>query len=932
MEKTGIIHRHLSNGMELYLHEQHFSPVCTVNICVKAGSLDEGSGEEGMAHALEHMLFKGTEDAPEPGEIARRVESAGGDINAYTTFDRTVYELNAPATFAAEGARTLLNMTHRALLDAEELSRELEVIVEEIRRGNDNPSARLSRTLFRNAYAGTAMSRPIIGSVESVRAFTADAVRAFYNRWYIPNNMVLVAAGDFDASALADELEKVCSGFVPANLPERSRSPLVHWHDRREPLVEVLSGPFQEARVQLAVPCPALEDDALPRWDVFTSLLGQGDSSRLAHRVKDQLQLAAGIESSAYSPRYPGGLASIGLFARSGDAPAALREAVACARALARQEPTETEVRRVSTTLKAERIYAVETVEGIVRQTLGQLLTTRGMDFEEHYMQCLSRVTPKTVQTTAEEFVELLAQGRFAACSVVSTDGTKAVTEASLLDAVRTGAGVSASSTGAPNEQGTASTGPDAMGHAEKRRSRVQASRLNPAVRQLVLELGHGQTAHINYRRTDKIPAVSFGVYVPGALPAAADLPEGASAVLSQMLTRGTVAMPYREFVTDLENRAASLHSFHGRDLLGIRGDCLSGDSEHVLRQAFACLFTPGMQAAEFNRVIRESIDGVRAQKDSPYAQLSLLIAPLLFGKHIYARPLQGTEESLEALQLDQIVLLRQRVLQAPRWILSVAGDFEEDALLELAEELFTEQLASLSQDQAGDRLWSYGQPETAPLPRGTGRGFTEMDREQAHLLLGLRGATMADPDRMALEIGVSILSGQGGRLFEQLREKQSLAYSVSCSQSPGVLGGSLAAYIGTSADKAEAAFHGLKGELQRLAAEPPSPEELARAQQSLLGSQALDAQQLSYQCAQLAYSDAFGLGFDHFLNFRERVEAVTREDVSQALARRLETNPAQLATIGPAGTWQPDDAALSWSHAAGNTSDTSGHLSAAST
>lgn len=917
MESTGIIHRHLSNGMEIYLHEQHFSPVCTVNICVKAGSLDEGPGEEGMAHALEHMLFKGTEDAPEPGEIARRVESAGGDINAYTTFDRTVYELNAPAAFATEGVRTLLNMVHRALLDAEELSRELEVIVEEIRRGNDNPSARLSRTLFRNTYTGTAMSRPIIGSVESVRAFTADAVRTFYSQWYIPNNMVLVAAGDFNAAVLADELEKLCSGFQPANLPARRRPPLVHWSDRTEPLAEVLSGPFQEARIQLAVPCPALEDDALPRWDVFTSLLGQGDSSRLAHRVKDQLQLAAGIESGAYSPRYPGGLASVGLFARSGDALAALREAVSCARTLARQEPTETEVRRVSTTLRAERIYAVETVEGIVRQTLGQLLTARGLDFEEHYMQCLARVTPKTVQTTAEEFVDLLSRGRFATCCVVSVDGAQHVTEQSLLEAVLAGCGASASSVSRA-EPGEQSSQPESPGHAEKRRARVQASRLNAAVRQLVLDLGNGQTAHINYRRTDKIPAVSFGIYIPGALAAAADLPEGASAVFSQMLTRGTAAMPYREFVTDLENRAATLHSFHGRDLLGIRGDCLSGDSEHVLRQAFACLFTPGMQSAEFSRVIRESIDGVRAQKDSPYAQLSLLIAPLLYGKHMYARPLQGTEESLDALQLDQSIMLWRRVLRAPRWILSIAGDFEEDALLELAEELFQEHLAALSAEPAGRSEWSYHQLEPAPLPQGPGRGFTEMDREQAHLLLGLRGATMSDPDRMALEIGVSILSGQGGRLFEQLREKQSLAYSVSCSQSPGVLGGSLAAYIGTSADKAEAAYHGLKLELQRLAAEPPSAEELARAQQSLLGSQALDAQQLSYQCAQLAYSDAFGLGFDHFLNFRERVEAVTREEVSRALATRLANNPAQLATIGPAGTWQPSEAALAWNHAAG--------------
>jgi zinc protease len=910
LERVGVIHRHLSNGLELYLHEQHFSPVCTVHLCVKAGSLDEGPGEEGMAHALEHMLFKGTETEPEPGAIARRVESAGGDINAYTTFDRTVYELNGPAAFVKDGAKILLGMAHQALLDSEELARELEVIVEEIRRGNDNPNARLSKALFRHAYRGTAMSRPIIGSEESVRAFTAETVRAFYKRWYIPNNMVLVAAGDFDAKKLAEELETQCLAFKPANVPARQRPKLVHWSTCTAPLAEVLAGPFQEARMQLATSCPTLEDDALPRWDVFTSLLGQGDSSRLAHRVKDQLQLAAGIESGTYAPRYPNGLASIGLYARAKDANAALREAVACAAELARQEPSEMEVRRVSTTLRAERIYSVETVEGIVRQALGQLLTGRGLDFEEHYVQCLSRVTPKTVQTTAEEFIDLISRGQFAVCGVISAQSAGDVTNESLVEAAQIGAGHrGAFGGGLPNSAHN-------QGQASFSESHARSSQLNPAVRQFIIETKNGQTVHVNYRCTDKIPAVAFGLYVPGALASSNDLPLGTSSVLAQMLTRGTETMPYREFVTDLENRAASLHSFHGRDLLGIRGDSLSGDFEHVLRQSFECLFSPGMQPSELVRVLRESEDGVRAQKDSPFAQLSLLIAPLLYGDHLYARPLQGTEDSLQSILLDHIQILWKRIQQTPRWILSVAGDFEERALLESAQELFNRHLASIPGPKETGHSWSFAQAEKAKSPASAGIGFTEMDREQAHLLLGMRGATMTDPDRIALEIAVSILSGQGGRLFEQLREKQSLAYSVSCSQSAGALGGSLAAYIGTSADKAQAAFQGLKAEIERLAAELPSSEELARAQQSMLGGQALDAQQLSYQCAQLAYSDAFGLGFDHFLSFRERVESVTREDVRNALASRLQANPPQLATIGPRGTWQPDPAHLTWAPA----------------
>lgn len=903
-EQNTILHRHLPNGMEVFLHEQHFSPVCTIYICVKAGSMDETAAEQGMAHVLEHMLFKGSKNYPEPGQLAHRVESAGGDINAYTTFDRTVYELSAPSHFVLEGATLLLDMVSQATLDADEHKRETEVICEEIRRGNDNPGSRLSKALFANAYAGTEMGRPIIGTTESVRAFDRKGIHDFYSRWYLPNNMIFVASGDFSAEALYSHIQNQTAHFRSGSIPQRVRPHVQAIGKSKDegnayPFT-VIAGPYQEVRLQLGVHAPALEDEALARWDTFTSLLGQGDSSRLAQIVKDQKQLATGADAGVYSPSYPAGLATIGLYARGEDILSALEASLNVAARLAAEEPSEIEVRRVHTTLKAERIYARETVEGIVRQSLAGLLTTKGTKFEEHYLQLLSKVTPKSVQTTAQEFISRIRNGECTICAVTAEEYSPLVTAASLAATVE----------GALSSNGNKASASQS--------SQLVRSPLNADVKQTVLQLSNGYRINVNYRRTSKIPAVAFGIYARGGQVAESGFAPGSAALLAQMLTRGTEDLSYRDFVADLENRAASIQAFQGKDVFGVRADALSEDFEHVLAMSLDTLFRPAFHEAEFKRVKRESIDVIRAQKDNPGSRLGRLAGPLFYGNHAYASPLSGTEDSLASIMLHEaphsLSALWRRELGCKEWTFALAGDFDEDALRATLTDQFERATANL-QERLAEMPQAPAQVihTRANIIPDAQLAFETFDREQAHIILGFRGASMRDESRMVFEIAAAILSGQGGRLFADLREKRSLAYSVSASQSLGLLGGHFLTYIGTAADKTKTALSGLKEHIEALAKTAPTDTEVSRAQQSLLGSQSLESQQLSYQCSQLAYSDVYGFGFDHFLRFRDRVLAVDANLIRKTFAETLQASPPVVVIIGPEGTWKPELGSLNW-------------------
>ena len=162
---------------------------------MRVGSANERPEEAGLAHVLEHMLFKGTAKRG-VGEIARDVEDAGGDINAWTSHDETVYHLIVPAHEAARGLDILADAVLHAALDADELARELDVILEEIKRGDDSPQRLLSDELFKSVFTRHPYKNSVLGTVESVSGTTREILHAFYSRHYTPANITIVVVGD----------------------------------------------------------------------------------------------------------------------------------------------------------------------------------------------------------------------------------------------------------------------------------------------------------------------------------------------------------------------------------------------------------------------------------------------------------------------------------------------------------------------------------------------------------------------------------------------------------------------------------------------------------------------------------------------------------------------------------------------------------------
>src|SRR5687768_1312677 len=208
----------LDNGLTVLLQENHSVPVVALNMWVKVGSIYEEDAEAGISHVYEHMLFKGTRSRG-VGEIAQEIEGSGGDINAYTSFDHTVYHITLASRFLDTGLAVMADAIQHSSFDPDELRKEQEVVLEEIKRGEDIPSRKLTEALFATSYQRHPYRRSVIGSEQTVKSLSREQILSFFHTWYVPNNMTLVVAGDFDPITVLPRIQAAFQHFRPQMLP-----------------------------------------------------------------------------------------------------------------------------------------------------------------------------------------------------------------------------------------------------------------------------------------------------------------------------------------------------------------------------------------------------------------------------------------------------------------------------------------------------------------------------------------------------------------------------------------------------------------------------------------------------------------------------------------------------------------------------------------
>ena len=855
-----ITEKTLPNGLKVIIEEDRFAPVVAIQMWVRVGSADEAADEAGLSHVFEHMLFKGTKKR-KMGELATDIESVGGNINAYTSFDNTVYHLIVPSRHFSTGLDVMADAVMNSTFDPKELTRELEVVIEEMRMNEDRPSRKLYRKLLSTAFSTHPYRRPVIGTREVVGKLTREDTLRFKDKYYRPGNMTLVIVGDVDASEALKAVKEEFRGFERGRV---EKAPRPEEPPQKGLRAETLTMEVNETRFALAFHIPEVKNRDTYAIDVMELVLGGGMTSRLYKRLKLDETLVHSLSVYAMSLKDPG------LFFITGSLDAEKVEPTMTAiveeiKRLAELGPTEAELRRARTQVESSFVYSRETMQGIASK-LGYYQTLTGdIGYEKRYLKGVRKVTAGDVKRVAARYLTL---DNATVTTLLPEEKEGTVTPEMLKETLS--AAWSAAGTD------------DVRAAAAERQKRAGITRvkLPGGITLLVKEI------HSN-------PLVDFYAAFPGGLRFEDAGTNGIGTFTAAMLARGTTTRTHEYLGRELEDMAGSVSGFSGWNSTGASGKFLSKDFDHGLEIFADVLVNPSFPTEEIEKVRVDTLAAIKAARDNVPSHTFKLLYRELYRDHPYGMPSIGTEETVKGFTREDLVAHYRRFFVPDRMVMAVVGDVDTSRVIEKVTEAFA------SFENASAPL-----PDPPVERRQTSVRRTGEVRETAQTNTGVAflGTTIDSPDRYPLEVLAEVLSGQGGRLFIELRDKKSLAYSLSAFSKEGMDPGIFGLYIGSAPEKKDEAIEAIFAELRKVTAEEVSEDELERGKKSLVGGYEIGLQDFSSQAQNIVYNELYGLGFDFGEKYPEIIEAVTARDVLEAARKYITLDAYTISIVGPNG------------------------------
>ncbi|MCK6544411.1 insulinase family protein [Myxococcota bacterium] len=838
----------LKNGLKVIVEENHASRVVAAQVWVEVGSADELPAEAGLAHVHEHMLFKGTAKR-KVGEIAADVEAAGGDINAWTSFDQTVYHVTIASRELDVALDILADAVQHSTFDADELGRELEVVLEELRRGNDTPSRVASEMLFRASYLQHPYFRPVIGYVDTVSAFTREQILGFYKKWYHPKNMCLVVVGDVKAEDVVAKAEALFEG----DRGEAAQRPHTRVLEpaQRELRVVSKAQDIQETHLAVAWHGTPLRHPDTAALDVLSVVLGSGESSRLFRRVKRELELVNDCYAYSYTPKDPG-LLVVGAQIHGEKLEDAYRALLTETLRFRHEEPEEAELEKAKTIILSEAVYQKETVQGIARKLGYFELVGGGTDYEAEYYTRVKAVTADEVRRVAKLYLD-----------------PAAMTVSTLMPTAHAGQMAEAAVAKITDEVVAALE----QAHAP---TRIQLG----AEQVAKVKLSNGATLLVREDRA--VPLVSIRAVSKGGLLTETARTNGVSHLAGELLVRGTEQFSAEQIVDETDAMAGSISALAGRNSLGLSGSFLAESWERGLELFSSCLLEPLFDPAELEKERKTQIEDIASRQDSLSAVAFDLFAASMFDDHPYRMPVLGTKESVSALTRDDVIHAYRTQLRPDELTIAVVGAVDVAKTIERIDR-------RIGQARPHADAGRFVRPARITGPTSPRAVRANREKEQAHLVLGFLGVSLDDDRRYVLDVLSSVLGGQSGRLFLELRDKQSLAYSVSAVCLEGIDPGYFSIYIGTSPDKLEVAERGIRAELKKVLDEEVTQGELDRARRYLIGSHEIALQRAGTRASTMALNETYGIGYAEYAKYAEKIQAVTAKrirDVAREIIR----------------------------------------------
>jgi zinc protease len=833
---AGVTLTTLDNGLTIIVREDHSAPVVSAQAWCMAGSTHEGKWlGAGLSHVLEHMLFKGTTTRP-GARIDQEVQEAGGCMNAYTSFDRTVYHIDVPNTGAHTAIDILCDIMQHATLPPNELAKEQDVIRREMDMNVDDPTRRASRRLFETAYTRSPYRFTVIGYPDIFNELKPDDIHGYYREKYAPNNVFYVVVGDVKNDKVVAQIRNAyinskARPLPPVVLPEEPR--------QTAPRQIVEEAPIELGHLHFAWHIPELRHPDMPIFDVLAVLLGSGRSSRLYQEVRERQGVAHDVEAWTYSPGNPG-LLGMGAIV-DGDKFAVARDAMLVEIEKIKTAPVPaSELDKAVKQFVSATLAIRKTMDGQAGDLGGSWLMANDLTFSERYLAAVKRVTPADIQRVAREYLTPENRTLYA----LLPDGT-----------------------------------------APKTSVDVEVDSDQPIQK---IELANG--LRLLVKENHRLPFVEFRAAFKGGVLAENLENNGITELTAKVLLKGTKRRNAGDIAREIESVGGNIDSYGGNNSFGVNAEVLSGDFATGLDLLADVLLNPTFPADALEREREVQIANICAQKDDLLKSAGLAMRRALFGNAGYGLDSLGAEESVAKLRAADLKSFHQKLATPNNCVLAIYGDVKMSEVKSAVEKAF----ANWKPGQKSEVRSQKSEIQEVK------RVEEVRDKKQAVLVIGFPGTTMFDDDRYPLELIQESCSDLGSRLFLRIREQLGLAYYVGAQSFAGLVPGYFAFYTGTEPSKVDLVEKELFKEIELLRNEGLTAEELKRARAKIIGQKKITRQDLGNLAFLTALDELYGLGYERTELDDAKYEAVTLGQIKAAAQKYLKLDALVVVVVMP--------------------------------
>jgi zinc protease len=858
----GISEYHLDNGMKVLLFPDKSSPKVTVNLTVFVGSRHEGYGEAGMAHLLEHMVFKGT---PTHQNIPRSLQERGAEFNGTTWLDRTNYYETLPASdenleFALKlEADRLVN----SFISAADLAKEFSVVRSEFERGENSPQRVLMQRVTAAAFEWHNYGQSTIGNRADIEKVPADNLRRFYQKYYQPDNVILVIAGKFDEKKSL-EFVKNYFGVIPR--PERKLEPTYTEEPAQdgERMVTLRRvGDVALAATLYHIPSGGHPDFAAV--DVLSTIMTSEPAGRLYESLVKR-RVAASVFGMTFALHDPGILMFMAEATQGTDGTALVQSLIESSEGTAEKAFTPEEVERARSELLKQRELTVADSQRVAIE-LSDWSAQGDWRLFFLYRDRLEKVTAEDVTRVAATY--LVRNNRTAGVYEPTKEAQRATIPATpdLAEMIGDYKGRSDVAQGEEFD-----VDPLAI---EKRLAR---STLSSGIKVTLLPKktrGSIVNLRLNFRYGNAEALKGLAV---------------AAELMPQMLNRGSEHMTRQQITDELNNYRAQLRVSGTPGVLSLSVQTSRENVAKVLEIVKEVMKHPLFPKEELEIIREEQIAQINQQMSDPIAlamtNVSRKISPYPVDDPRYVPTMDEEAERVKAVTVEQIKDVYSHMLSSAVGELTIVGDFDPELVLPAVDEFTT----GWSSDVKFERLARV----SVNNEKGDREQILTPDKPNAAYIAAMTIPMRDDhPDYAALSIGNFVLgsSGLSSRLGDRLRQKEGLSYSVQSSLQPSAVDERTTFFLFaiSNPDNAPKVHEAIQDELKKLLDNGITAEELEAAKAGYLQEQQVQRTE-DRAIVQTLESYAFiGRDMKFVAEFEDRISKLTVEEVNAALKKHID-------------------------------------------